>query len=415
MSKREMQTASEASAGGARPDVTILLPTYQRPTYLETCLKHHVTQFDEAGLDYEILVCDNASGAETRAVIERWQARSPRVRCIVQPKNLGYLGNFLYGHRHAKGRFIVTTGDDDLLIPESVAAYPALFDADPSLVMIQAPWFVMNERERNKILGTAYQLDGPLTIAQGDFRAAADLVLTRRIFPEIFAIRADLVPEIIGPAESTAYHFFVTLARAVEAGRVMFTDRPHAIVTGISRHGKHQGNSEAAIGWDMYRGGLEHLIGRARDAEPEADWSETLKRLEAFVLDRMHVAVHMQLGARNWEKAWHLHRRLRAYASSPISEHTAQELLSLAAMDASLREAVLLGAERAVLSDEIYAIYLNVIDVERHGIELVCASDHDGARDGRTAHIGMNRTRGPQDHPDDLVIDLAAAMRRISV
>ncbi|WP_029031673.1 glycosyltransferase family 2 protein [Salinarimonas rosea] len=415
MKTRESTPATSTAGRGQRPDLTILLPTYERPTYLETCLKHHVAHFDAAGLDYEILVCDNASGEETKAVVARWCEKSPRVRCVTQPKNLGYLGNFYYGHRHAAGRIVVTTGDDDLLIPESVAAYVGMFDADPELVMVQAPWFVMNERERNKIMGAAYMLDGPVEIARGDYRRAIELVLEKRIFPEVFAIRTDLVPEIIGPADPTAYHFFVTLARAVEAGRVVFSDRPHAIVTGISRHGKHQGNSETASGWDMYRGGLEFLLGRARDAEPDADWSEALRRLDAFVLDRMHVAVHMLLGARAWEKAWYLCRRLKAYAHSVVAESTMHELLSLAAMDAALREATLLGASDVVLADELFSIYLNVIDLERHGVEPICASDWDGARRGRTAFLGMNRKREPGDHPDDIVVDVAAVMRRISI
>jgi glycosyltransferase involved in cell wall biosynthesis len=413
MKTRESTTAAPARSEG-RPDLTILLPTYERPGYLETCLRHHVSHFDATGIDYEILVCDNASGEATRDVIARWREKSARVRCVTQPKNLGYLGNFYYGHRHAAGRIVVTTGDDDLLIPESVAAYVAMFDADPDLVMVQAPWFVMNERERNKIMGASYALDGPVEIARGDYRRAVELVLDKRIFPETFAIRTDAVPEIIGPAEPTAYHFFVTLARAVEAGRVVFCDRPHAIVTGISRHGKHQGNSETATGWDMYRGGLEFLLGRARDAEPAADWSDALRRLDAFVLDRMHVAVHMLLGARSWEKAWYLHRRLRAYAHAVLTESTMHELLSLAAMDAALREATLLGAQDVVLSDELFSIFLNVIDLERHGVDPICASDWEGTRRGRTAFIGMNRKREPGDHPDDVVVDLAAVMRRIS-
>ncbi|WP_349370858.1 glycosyltransferase family 2 protein [Salinarimonas sp.] len=410
----ETTDAASAAERGARADVTILVPTYERPTYLETCLRHHVQNFDAAGIDYEILVCDNASGPEAQEVIARWRERSPRVRSVRQPRNLGYLGNFLYGHRHAAGRIVVTTGDDDLLIPETVASYVAMFRDDPDLVMIQAPWFVMNERERNKIVGASWSVEAPVVIERGDFRAAAELVLTRRIFPETFAIRPEVVNEVIGPADQTAYHFFVTLARAVEAGKVVFSDRPHAIVTGVSRHGKHQGNSETATGWDMYRGGLEHLVGRARQADPEADWSGVVAKLDAFVLDRMAMALRLQLGARHWEKAWHLYRRLHAHGVDALSTETAHELLSLAAMDSALREATMLGAEEVVLADEIFSIYLNVIDLARHNVAPVCAADWAGERKGRTAFIGMARTRTPADRPDDLVIDLAATMRRIS-
>lgn len=396
------------------PDVTILVPTFERPVYLERCLRHHLRTFDEAGLDYEILVCDNGADEATREVVERFAAQSPRIRTVRHPRNLGGFGNSLYGHRHARGTITVTVGDDDLLIPEIVASHLERFRADPGLAMIQAPWFLMSESRRNEITGMAYELAEEIEIAHGDFAAAARLILSRRIFPEVFAVRTSLASEILDVADPAAYYFFRAFARAVAMGRVLFVPTPHAIVAYATRHGHHQGGVVTADGWDTFRGGLELLLGAAREREPGVDWSAEVRALEEIVLDRLAFAMRIRIDQRKWHTAWLIYRRLRAHGMDPLAPSARAELESLAGMEAALIESVALGCVDIVVEDRVYAMYLNVLDVERIGAPLCCLSDWGGERRGRTAFVGLGWGRERAEHEDDLVVDLAAAMRRTS-
>ena len=130
----------------------------------------------------------------------------------------------------------------------------------------------------------------------------------------------------------------------------------------------------------MYRGGLEFLLGRARDAEPDCGTGPTaLRRLEPSCSTACTSPCTCCWGPAPGRKAWYLCRRLRAYAHSVVAENTMHELsLAGCGWTRPLREATLLGAQDVVLSDELFSIYLNVIDLERHGCDPICASGLDG-------------------------------------
>lgn len=405
-----------AVTASTRPAVSILVPTFQRPRYLERCLRHHVRAFDEAQIDYELVVLDNASGPEVGEIARRWQEASPRVRWIRHARNIGAPANFLYAHRHARGRIAVLVGDDDLLIPETIARYVELFDADPNLVMIQSPWFVMNEFAHNKILGKAFELGQPeIRFRKGEHEACLDLVLRLHAFPEIYAFRTDVQAEIFGPADTVSYRFFVNLAQALDVGDVLFVDTPHAIVSGISLHGDHYGNAECASGWDSYRGGLDFLASRAVASGAAGVSPELRARIESFVVTRMCMAVRMLTQAKRWMQAWMLTRRLQANGACPLSASAYEELLSLAALDASLIEARALGADVIVVDERLYSILRNVIpDAEQDtDVPLICADEWTGPAEGRIAFIAFGAA-APDDLGSDVVlVDAAAAMRRV--
>jgi len=96
----------------AAPRFSIVIPTRNRADTLrfslETCLSQ---TFD----DYEVVVCDNHSTAETREVVEA--AASTKIRYVRSEKSLSMTSNWELAVSQATGEFVTVLGDDDGLLP----------------------------------------------------------------------------------------------------------------------------------------------------------------------------------------------------------------------------------------------------------------------------------------------------------
>lgn len=100
------------------PFVSILIPTLDRPWYLREAIEAALAQTYR---NLEVLVFDNGTLEETRAVVERAVANDPRVIFRRHPRNLGMSANFNALADAARGEFVVAIGDDDRLLPEFVS------------------------------------------------------------------------------------------------------------------------------------------------------------------------------------------------------------------------------------------------------------------------------------------------------
>jgi glycosyltransferase involved in cell wall biosynthesis len=391
------------------PVLSIVLPTYGRTHKLDRFFRHHLAALPSTGLTFEILVSDDASPDETPEIVGEWASRDPRIRSVRHPANLGFRANLLYCLRQARGTFVIYAGNDDLLIAEQIQRHVARLEAEPTLTMIQAPWFLLNEYQNNQIMGLSYQFEGERLFRRGEHGACLSFLLDHHVFPEWFIIRRDIATEIVGPPNKAGYHFFAHLAHALDVGDILFAPEPYAIVTAISRGGQqHVGNSETLWGWDEYRGGLEYLAGYAARNDPRSLPDHLGARLQAFCNIRMEVALRLHLGERNWFTAWHLDRRLAAHGLETLSPSVKLELASLAGMEATVIEAVALGFTRIAIEDDAFALFREVIKLPRDvTIEALSESQSGAPR----AVIGKDRSALVLG-PDDNFVDLAAAMRR---
>ncbi len=99
------------------PLVSIIIPTLDRPRYLQEAIDAALAQ---TYANVEVLVFDNGTLDETLAVGEEAARRDPRVRFRRNERNLGMSGNFNALGAAARGEFLVAIGDDDRLLPEFV-------------------------------------------------------------------------------------------------------------------------------------------------------------------------------------------------------------------------------------------------------------------------------------------------------
>jgi glycosyltransferase involved in cell wall biosynthesis len=101
------------------PAVSVGLPTYNRSAGLRRAAESVLAQ---TWTDLELVISDNASDDETRAVCEELAGRDSRVRVVRHEANMGAEANFRCVLEQATGTFFMWLADDDWLETGTVAA-----------------------------------------------------------------------------------------------------------------------------------------------------------------------------------------------------------------------------------------------------------------------------------------------------
>ena len=95
--------------------MTILIPTRERAAVLAHSLHSAVDQ-DYPNL--EIIVCDNASVDDTRAVVDSFACE--RIRYVNPGKRLSMSRNWEFGLSHVRDGWVTILGDDDAILPGAI-------------------------------------------------------------------------------------------------------------------------------------------------------------------------------------------------------------------------------------------------------------------------------------------------------
>jgi glycosyltransferase involved in cell wall biosynthesis len=103
-----------------RPLLTIAIPTYNRAGCLKELLSGLTDQLKNERR-VELMISDNASPDETRAVVEEFIAGGTQMRYIRTPQNIGADANFLQCFEQARGKYVWLFSDDDLIVRGGVA------------------------------------------------------------------------------------------------------------------------------------------------------------------------------------------------------------------------------------------------------------------------------------------------------
>jgi glycosyltransferase involved in cell wall biosynthesis len=102
------------------PLVSVVMPVLNEEEAIGPCIEKIRATFDSAGIDGEIVVCDNGSTDDSVAIAERMGAR------VVHQPLRGYGNAYLKGFASARGRYLVMGDADDTydftMIPQFVGA-----------------------------------------------------------------------------------------------------------------------------------------------------------------------------------------------------------------------------------------------------------------------------------------------------
>lgn len=95
--------------------ISVCLASYNGERYIEEQLQSILMQLDD--LD-EIIVVDDASSDGTTTVIESFT--DPRIRLIVNSRNIGYVASFEKAITISSGNFVMLSDQDDIWLPGRV-------------------------------------------------------------------------------------------------------------------------------------------------------------------------------------------------------------------------------------------------------------------------------------------------------
>jgi glycosyltransferase involved in cell wall biosynthesis len=106
------------------PRFSVVIPTRERANTLRYTLS---TCLDQTFDDYEIIVCDNCSSPETKAVVDSFA--SPRIVYHRSPKRLCMGDNWNLAYGLTRGEYVTFIGDDDGLMPYAFSQIDGLIRA----------------------------------------------------------------------------------------------------------------------------------------------------------------------------------------------------------------------------------------------------------------------------------------------
>ena len=112
--------------------VSIGFPVYNGERYVAEALDAILSQ---DFLDFELLICDNASTDATSDICMQFREMDSRIRYHRNDANLGAAPNFNLSFEMASGEFFKWSSHDDLLKPKFLSACVAALDADRDAVL----------------------------------------------------------------------------------------------------------------------------------------------------------------------------------------------------------------------------------------------------------------------------------------
>lgn len=222
-----MQTPVEAF----QPEVSVLIAVHNGMPYVESAVR---SMMEQTLRDIEIIVVDDASSDETRAVLASLAAEDKRIRIVGLAVNRGLAGALNEGLELARAVYVARMDADDIAMPTRLAVQKNWLDRHPEVVLlgtsnrkIDAAGTVLNTERRGS----------DATMVRWNARFGMPLVHPTFMFRRLDAAG---VPVAYDPAFPVAqdYDFVV---RALERGDVMTLDdvlldwRVHADTTSSKR------------------------------------------------------------------------------------------------------------------------------------------------------------------------------------
>ncbi|GAB4461751.1 MAG: hypothetical protein OHK0037_11440 [Elainellaceae cyanobacterium] len=156
------------------PLVSVIIPTYNRPKYLEEALKSAVQQTYK---NIEIIVSDNHSSQNPEVLVKSFQ--DERIQFHRHPKNLGMFENVKSAFLRASGKYVASLLDDDMWEPTFLEKMVAPLEADSSLVLAFCDHYMMDEKGEIDPAATekCSQTYGRASLSPGTYRPFHNLSL----------------------------------------------------------------------------------------------------------------------------------------------------------------------------------------------------------------------------------------------
>ncbi|MFQ3626285.1 MAG: glycosyltransferase family 2 protein [Cyanobacteriota bacterium] len=120
--------------------VSVIIPTYNRPTFLQATLQSAVRQTYQ---NIEIIVSDNCSPKDPSALIESFQ--DSRIRFWRNERNVGLFANAIHAARLARGKYLAFLHDDDLWSDRFLESLLPALEQYPEAALAFCDQFIIDE------------------------------------------------------------------------------------------------------------------------------------------------------------------------------------------------------------------------------------------------------------------------------
>jgi len=125
------------------PLVSILIPTYNRPYYLEQALK---SALDQTYPNIEIIICDNSDDDRTKQLVKARMSspQNAQIKYVKNARNIGPIENQQKCLKLSTGEYINYLMDDDLLHPEKIEKMLPYLADDDKVSLVTSPRHIID-------------------------------------------------------------------------------------------------------------------------------------------------------------------------------------------------------------------------------------------------------------------------------
>ena len=129
-----------------RPKISVLIPTYNYARFLPEAIE---SVLEQDYRDFEVLISDDDSTDGSAGILRNYANRDPRIRVVVQPRNLGMVANWNWCLTQARGEYVkFLFGDDRLACAHALRRLAQMLDDHPSAVLAASTRQLIDEHSR---------------------------------------------------------------------------------------------------------------------------------------------------------------------------------------------------------------------------------------------------------------------------
>ena len=285
--------------GEAVPRVSVIIPTYNRAHYLGAAIDSVLGQ---TSTDTEVIVVDDGSTDQTRAVLEQYGSR---VRPLYQ-EHCGLIAAVRNrGLREARGEYVAFLDSDDLWLPTLLETQVAALEQRPEWGMVYCDGWILDDATGQDLCRThaATRAEsgwiGPALFEQNFIQTSA-VVVRRAVLEDVGVFREDV--ELWAVEDWELWLRTAARYQVGYCGEPLFRLRLHPANTSRRNPGKNHQHSLAVIEHacasapevygpvkqramvHLYCRTIEMLRADRRDEEARSLFTEAIKIDPALVL-----------------------------------------------------------------------------------------------------------------------------------
>jgi len=166
----------------AKPDVSVIIPTYNQELYIARCLRSIIGQsFDEK--KYEIILINDKSTDKTKKILNIFKEK---IKIINNKKRFGLPKSINIGIKKSTGKYVVRLDSDDYVNRDFLKILYLYMSHNPEIDAVSSDYYLVNDKEI--ILEKKNSLKSPIACG---IMFKIDQLIEIGLYDEKFFVRED--------------------------------------------------------------------------------------------------------------------------------------------------------------------------------------------------------------------------------